>query len=114
MFALHDMKLEASGEPSPPRGADDDDDDRRMMYEGAMVLHHLDLGWDLELAIEALEKANYEVKDLDDSFRHTLMEVFSEGTPNAELAACYLDWDEKRADDALDAIRHTLLTICDS
>jgi len=84
-------------------------DECHLIYEGALVLHNLDLEWDVELAIEALEKVNYNVDRLEQRFRDTLLDTFSEGKPDAEIAASVLEWDCDRADDALDAL-HAALT----
>lgn len=69
LFKIHDMKLEASIEPMPPRGNSDNDNKRQLMYKGAVVLYHLDLGWHVVSCLEELEKVNYELEDLDQSLQ---------------------------------------------
>ena len=78
------------------------------VLRGIPTSMHLDLGWGFELAIEALEKVNYDVDNLEQRFRDTLVDTFSEGRPDAEIAASVLEWDCDRADDALDALHDAL------
>ena len=78
------------------------------VLRGIPTSMHLDLGWGFELAIEALEKVNYDVDNLEQRFRDTLVDTFSEGRPDAEIAASVLEWDCVRADRALDALHDAL------
>jgi hypothetical protein len=75
LFALHDMKLHASAEHGPPRVILDDNGELHKIFEGALVLYHCDLPSDDVLAIEALEKVNCVVADLEQWSCNTLLRV---------------------------------------
>jgi dGTP triphosphohydrolase len=79
LFALHNLRLEASAEPSPPKGDNSTDDDCKLMYEGAVVLYGQHLGdWNLTLALNELEDVNYKVEDLEVSFCQTIIEALQD------------------------------------
>jgi hypothetical protein len=81
-------------------------------------LYHLDLGWDFVQSIEALEKANYVIKDLDQRSCETLLEALgmwrTRNDVDIDVAVDVLDkgddeWDAARAINALCSIEDALI-----
>jgi hypothetical protein len=100
LFSLHDMKLVAKAEPRQLEPGDK----HYHVYEAALVLYHLDLGWEVYLAIVSLEEADYVIADLGQSARDTLQDAVSEAVQDFGLAVYELEWGDQRAQDALDAM----------
>ena len=112
LFALHDLKIEASAEPLPlesgPRT-----DKQHQTYQAALVLHRLNLGWPVVLAIEQLENVKYVIGDLDQYERETLLDAL-EKVPSGvdyedyETVAKSMDVDENYCDDVLSKMKDDL------
>ena len=72
LFELHDLQMEASAEPLPLESGQRTGKQYKT-YQAALVLSRLNLDWSVELAIEQLEKVKYEIGNLDEYARETLL-----------------------------------------
>ena len=108
---LHDLKIQASAEPLPlESGPRTGTGKHYQMYQAALVLHRLNLGWPVLLAIEQLEKVKYVIGDLDQYERETLLDAL-EKVPSSvhyETVAKSMDVDESSCDDALSKMKDDL------
>lgn len=116
LFCLHDLQLTASAEPTPPDGDFDTEDYYALLsiYEGALVLYHLNLEYEVISAVEALQNVNYRTERLDDSICQILLDALEDSRGDIDVAADDLDWDYDRAVDARDALQEALQSRLDN
>jgi hypothetical protein len=97
------LRLEASAEPSPLEGDNRSDEDCKLMYEGALKLFNLHLDdCNLTSSLEAFEKVNYKVEDLE-TFLHEKNLETSEENPDVKLARMELE-ETKSADGLINVL----------
>jgi hypothetical protein len=116
LFGVVDVKLVGGAAPAPPQVFSDTEDKVYLIYEGALVLYHFHLSYAIELAIEALEKVDYVVVELNQLSRNTLLHAL---TPQARSAGIEdaehelerdEEWDSNRtASDALQNLQQALV-----